>query len=178
LSAGAIFGIIVHSYFHCRTHSLGQKPPPYTNHSRLREWRDGRSAGRVIGKPSGGRMKPQVICLSMIVKDEVAVIRLYLDSVRSLIGYWVIADTGWTDRTQDIIREHLEDLPGELHERPWRDFARNRSKPVCAFSATANCRRNRLHGWPPMRVLGRRSWRNFHAWNASISVEEIHSPRP
>ncbi len=83
-----------------------------------------------IGKPSGERMKPQVICLSMIVKDEAAVIRRCLDSVRPLIDYWVIVDTGSTDGTQDIVRAHLKDLPGELIERAWRDFGHNRSEAL------------------------------------------------
>ena len=39
-------------------------------------------------------------------------------------------DTGSTDGTQQIIREHLKDLPGELYERPWRDFAHNRSEAL------------------------------------------------
>src|ERR1700690_3071737 len=72
----------------------------------------------------------QNICLNMIVKNEAPVIRRCLDSVRPLIGYWVIVDTGSTDGTQDIIREHLRNLPGELHERPWRDFAHNRSEAL------------------------------------------------
>lgn len=75
--------------------------------------------------PSG-----QKICLNMIVKNEAAVIRRCLDSVRPIIDSWVIVDTGSTDGTQDIIREHLHDLPGELHERPWRDFAHNRTEAL------------------------------------------------
>jgi glycosyltransferase involved in cell wall biosynthesis len=70
------------------------------------------------------------LCLSMIVKNEAPVIRRCLDSVRPLIDYWVIVDTGSTDGTQQIIHEHLKDLPGELHERPWRDFAHNRSEAL------------------------------------------------
>ena len=70
------------------------------------------------------------ICLCMIVKNEAPVIRRCLDSVHSIIDYWVIVDTGSTDGTQDIIREHLKELPGELHERPWRDFAHNRSEAL------------------------------------------------
>src|SRR5271155_988950 len=66
----------------------------------------------------------------MIVKNEAPVIRRCLDSVLPIIDHWVIVDTGSTDGTQDIIREHLKDLPGELHERPWRDFAHNRSEAL------------------------------------------------
>jgi glycosyltransferase involved in cell wall biosynthesis len=72
----------------------------------------------------------QIICLNMIVKNEASVIRRCIDSVRPIVDHWVIIDTGSTDGTQDIIREHLRDLPGELHERPWRDFAHNRSEAL------------------------------------------------
>jgi glycosyltransferase involved in cell wall biosynthesis len=70
----------------------------------------------------------QSFCLTMIVKDEASVIRRCLDSVRPVIDCWVIVDTGSTDGTQDLIREHLRGLPGELVERPWVDFAHNRSE--------------------------------------------------
>jgi glycosyltransferase involved in cell wall biosynthesis len=72
----------------------------------------------------------QLICLNMIVKNEASVIRRCIDSVRPIVDHWVIVDTGSTDDTQDIIRAHLHDLPGELHERPWRDFAHNRSEAL------------------------------------------------
>jgi glycosyltransferase involved in cell wall biosynthesis len=72
----------------------------------------------------------QLVCLNMIVKNESGVIRRCLDSVRPVVDRWVIVDTGSKDGTQDIIREHLHDLPGELHERPWRDFAHNRSEAL------------------------------------------------
>ena len=66
----------------------------------------------------------------MIVKNEAPVIRRCLDSVRPIIDYWVIVDTGSSDGTQEIIREYFRDLPGELHERPWQDFAHNRSEAL------------------------------------------------
>ena len=72
----------------------------------------------------------QSICLCMIVKNEAPVIRRCLDSVRPIIDYWVIVDTGSSDGTQEIIREYFRDLPGELHERPWQDFAHNRSEAL------------------------------------------------
>ena len=72
----------------------------------------------------------QTICLCMIVKNEATVMRRCIESVRSLITHWVIVDTGSTDGTQDIIRDCLRDLPGELHERQWRDFAHNRSEAL------------------------------------------------
>ncbi|MBF8263606.1 MAG: hypothetical protein HW387_1271 [Parachlamydiales bacterium] len=63
----------------------------------------------------------------MIVKDESAVIRRCLASVKPFIDCWVIVDTGSVDGTQTIIREFLKEIPGELHERPWIDFAYNRN---------------------------------------------------
>lgn len=72
----------------------------------------------------------QTICLNMIVKNEAAVIRRCLDSVRPIVDRWVIVDTGSTDGTQDIVRAYLHDLPGTVHERPWRDFAYNRSEAL------------------------------------------------
>jgi glycosyltransferase involved in cell wall biosynthesis len=70
------------------------------------------------------------ICLNMIVKNESRVIRRCLDSVKPFIDTWVIVDTGSTDGTQELIRDALSDLPGELHERPWKDFGHNRSEAL------------------------------------------------
>jgi tetratricopeptide (TPR) repeat protein len=66
----------------------------------------------------------------MIVKNESRVIERCFDSVRPFIDHWVIVDTGSTDGTQDLIRESLAGIPGELYERPWQDFGHNRSEAL------------------------------------------------
>jgi hypothetical protein len=69
------------------------------------------------------------IGLCMIVKNETAVILRCLESVRPLVDYVLIEDTGSTDGTQTMIREWLDrvQLPGKVVDEPWRDFAYNRS---------------------------------------------------
>ncbi|HET6631158.1 MAG TPA: glycosyltransferase [Rhodanobacteraceae bacterium] len=66
----------------------------------------------------------------MIVKNEAHVIERCLQSLRPVIGAWAIVDTGSTDGTQALIRTLLGDLPGELIERPWVDFATNRNQAL------------------------------------------------
>jgi len=66
----------------------------------------------------------------MIVKNESLVIQRCLDLVKPWIDYWVIVDTGSNDGTQKIIKEALKDIPGELHERPWKSFAHNRNEAL------------------------------------------------
>jgi glycosyltransferase involved in cell wall biosynthesis len=70
------------------------------------------------------------LCLNMIVKNEAKVIRRCLDSIRPFIHAWAIVDTGSTDGTQEIIRDYLNDLPGELIERPWKNFGHNRTEAI------------------------------------------------
>ena len=70
------------------------------------------------------------VCLNMIVKNESRVIARCLNAARPLLDHWVIVDTGSTDGTQELIRETMAGLPGELHERPWRNFGANRSEAL------------------------------------------------
>lgn len=66
----------------------------------------------------------------MIIKDEKEVICRALASTKPLIDYWVIVDTGSTDGTQAIVKEFMKDIPGELVERPWVNFAHNRNEAL------------------------------------------------
>jgi glycosyltransferase involved in cell wall biosynthesis len=79
----------------------------------------------------GGRQQPATatIGLCMIVKNEIQVMTRCLNSVRPLIDYVLIEDTGSTDGTQQLIAEWLKraNMPGIVIEEPWRDFAYNRS---------------------------------------------------
>jgi len=68
----------------------------------------------------------------MIVKQEAETIIQCLNSVSHFITSWCIVDTGSTDGTQQIIRDYFASrfIPGELHERPWRDFGTNRTEAI------------------------------------------------
>ena len=81
----------------------------------------------------------KTIGLCVIVKNESKVILQCLESVRPIVDYVLVEDTGSTDGTQTIIREWLDRvrLPGEVYDEPWRDFAYNRSH------ALARLRENR-----------------------------------
>lgn len=70
------------------------------------------------------------ICLNMIVKNESGVIEKCLASVKPLIDYWIIVDTGSDDSTKEIIKEVLKDIPGELHECAWINFEHNRNEAL------------------------------------------------
>lgn len=69
------------------------------------------------------------MCLSMIVKNERHIIQRCIDSVKNIISYWVICDTGSTDGTQAFVKDYFAKLgiPGELHQDQWENFEHNRN---------------------------------------------------
>jgi glycosyltransferase involved in cell wall biosynthesis len=69
------------------------------------------------------------IGLCMIVRNEAAVIRRCLESVLPLIDYVLIVDTGSTDATRTVVRDFLSEknIPGEVVDEPWQNFAYNRT---------------------------------------------------
>lgn len=72
----------------------------------------------------------KTICLNMIVKNERDVIQRCLLSVKALLDYWVIVDTGSSDDTKSLILNTLKDVPGEFYERPWISFEENRNQAL------------------------------------------------
>ena len=69
------------------------------------------------------------ICLNMIVKNESAIIIRLLDSVKSIIDYVCICDTGSTDNTIDLIETWMKDnnKTGKIVKKPFKNFGYNRT---------------------------------------------------
>lgn len=68
------------------------------------------------------------ICLAMVCKNEAKYIREALKSVKPFVTHWSIMDTGSTDGTQDIVAEELTGIPGQLHQREWKDYGTSRTE--------------------------------------------------
>lgn len=67
--------------------------------------------------------------LVMIVKNSGKILQSVLENIKPNIDHWTILDTGSTDGTQDVIKNTLKDVDGNLYEEPFIDFltTRNRS---------------------------------------------------
>ncbi len=78
-----------------------------------------------------GRTRP-TICLNMIVRDEAHVVAEAIASVAPFLDAYVVVDTGSRDGTPDAVRRAFAShgVPGEVFERPWRDFGTNRSEAL------------------------------------------------
>jgi len=73
--------------------------------------------------------KKPSICLGFICKNEAHCILNLLESVYKSIDYWVICDTGSTDKTREIIKEFFDskNIPGELYIDEFQDIGYNKS---------------------------------------------------
>lgn len=62
------------------------------------------------------KSKKPYICLNMIVKNEAHVITETLESIYKYIDYYIINDTGSTDKTISVISEFFKSkkIPGEI----------------------------------------------------------------
>lgn len=79
-----------------------------------------------------GSKKNYKIGLCMIVKNESKVIERCLNSVKPLIDYVSIVDTGSTDNTIEIINNWMNknQVDGFVYKEPWKNFAYNRSSAL------------------------------------------------
>src|SRR4051812_49603602 len=68
------------------------------------------------------------VAACLIVKNEALVIGRCLDSLRGIVQAVVIVDTGSTDNTVEVVRNLKYPVPVYLHERPWKNFAHNRTE--------------------------------------------------
>ena len=69
------------------------------------------------------------MCFATMCKNEEHCIQNTLESVYKHIDYWVVCDTGSTDRTCEIVKNFFEEkgIPGELHIDEWVGFDHNKT---------------------------------------------------
>ena len=69
------------------------------------------------------------MCFATMCKNEELCIQDTLESVYKYIDYWIVCDTGSTDRTCEIVKTFFEEkgIPGELHIDEWVGFDVNKT---------------------------------------------------
>lgn len=72
------------------------------------------------------------ICLNMIVKNESHIICRALKSVRNLIDYYVICDTGSDDNTCGLVQDFFNDydISGQIFHTTFKNFEINRNEAL------------------------------------------------
>src|SRR5580704_17636127 len=68
------------------------------------------------------------VCLAVMAKNEAAVIARCLLSAKPLVQSWVLLDTGSVDATISIARDVMDGVPGDVVERPWRNYGGSRTE--------------------------------------------------
>jgi glycosyltransferase involved in cell wall biosynthesis len=68
------------------------------------------------------------VCLALMAKNEAHIIARALASARPLVDTWIVLDTGSTDTTREVAREAMSGIPGEVIDRPWRNFGESRTE--------------------------------------------------
>lgn len=65
----------------------------------------------------------------MVLGNEQKIIERCLRAAKPLITHWSISSNG-KDSTRDIVLRELSGIPGQLHERPWKNFGHNRTEAI------------------------------------------------
>jgi tetratricopeptide (TPR) repeat protein len=71
-----------------------------------------------------------IIELVMIVRNSGDILKNCLQENKKFIDHWTILDTGSTDNTKEIIKSELSDIPGNLYEEPFVNFAHSRNRSL------------------------------------------------
>ena len=80
----------------------------------------------------------KLLCLNMIVKNEIVNLERCLSAVADHVACWVIGDTGSSDGTQKFITSFFarRRLPGELHSFPFHNFEQARNAALDCAAAS------------------------------------------
>jgi tetratricopeptide (TPR) repeat protein len=79
--------------------------------------------------PKNTEIEDPKICFACICKNEEKCILTALESVYKFIDYWVICDTGSTDKTCELIETFFKEkgIPGELFHEEFINFGHNKT---------------------------------------------------
>lgn len=68
----------------------------------------------------------------MIVKNETQVLARLFNSLKDIIDYYIIVDTGSNDGTPELIKSTMDalNIDGEVHQQPWVNFGYNRNQAL------------------------------------------------
>jgi glycosyltransferase involved in cell wall biosynthesis len=78
------------------------------------------------------------LCLTVVVKNDEAVIKRCLKSAQDVVDCICICDAGSSDRTMEIVKKFMKKtgIPGQIHLHDWKDFAHNRTQSIQAAQKT------------------------------------------
>ena len=72
--------------------------------------------------------RPTIVFATMCKNEEHCILET-LKSVAPYIDYWIVCDTGSTDKTVELVKNFFAErgIPGELHEDAWVGFDHNKT---------------------------------------------------
>jgi len=71
-----------------------------------------------------------LINLVVMVRNGGELFKKMLEENKRFIDRWTVLDTGSTDGSQDVVRNILSDIKGDLYEEPFIDFRESRNRSI------------------------------------------------